>query len=207
MSDMTNSPRDQDPFNSASATPVGLLARVVRYWRGGAAIQPERPFDPGQRPAGWIGHWSEHYGRVLSRALTQNPPFDRPVRVVLADAPRPLQEALDPVVSVAEPQDRDGRKLAWRWDRSLTADLLGPIGVVLGSLTLAAVLFSTAVDLLDLPPVWSTGKAVQDRAGGGDKALDRLPQEQPPQRQTRSLEVQRSIQHAPRDSVDTKPRN
>jgi hypothetical protein len=131
-----------------------VSGRVVRGFFAPGPFKPEAKFDPGRRPAGWVGHWSTQYGRVLAYTLTEDPPFQQPVREVIASAPQPLREALDPVASAAEPADRDGRRLSWRWARSTTADLFGRFGVALGCVSAAIMIWTIVAPRLDLPPLF-----------------------------------------------------
>jgi hypothetical protein len=54
---------------------------------------------------------------------------------------------LDPLAppNRAEPIDRKGRLLPWRWDRSLTRDILGPYGLILGAVALLATVLGHAL--------------------------------------------------------------
>jgi hypothetical protein len=124
------------------------------------AKNPDTPaFDLRKRPSGWLGHWSVQYGRVLVRTINLYPPFGEVQSEVLSTIPKPMREALDPVASVAEPMDRDGRLVAWRLTRSSAFDLFGPIGLVVGALVLAIVGFNIAVSLLSLPPLMAQRQA------------------------------------------------
>jgi hypothetical protein len=106
-----------------------------------------------ERPPGWAGYWSARYGQVLARTLNLEPPITRSQTEILGAIPRPLREVLDPVASVAEPTNRDGKLVAWRLTRSAILDLFGPIGLVFGALALAIVSFTIAVPRLGLPPL------------------------------------------------------
>jgi hypothetical protein len=152
-------PEQQEPTGSGSGAAAAVrsflssaASALVRPFDG-SRFKPEVRSDPSRRPAGWAGHWSTEYGAVLARTLATDPPFERPTRDVLASAPQPLRETLDPAASTAESTDRDGRRLPWRWVRSATHDLLGPYGVVLGGLTVAIVLSALILTRLDLPPL------------------------------------------------------
>jgi outer membrane biosynthesis protein TonB len=114
-----------------------------------------------ERPPGWTGYWSVRYGQVLARTLNLEPPFTRSQTEILGAIPRPLREALDPVASVAEPLNRDGKLVAWRLARSAILDLFGPVGLVIGALALAIAVFTTAVPRLGLPPLMAPAAAPQ----------------------------------------------
>jgi hypothetical protein len=125
--------------------PLGIRERVRDYR---ARV---RAFDPENRPEGWSGHWSARYGRIFSRTLERYPPFDRSEREMLDSVPRPMNEALDPVASSAEPTDREGRRLPWTPAGSMTYDLLGWPGIAIGAVLLSVVAFSMAVRVSNLP--------------------------------------------------------
>jgi hypothetical protein len=126
------------------------------------AKDPDTPaFDFGKRPSGWLGHWSARYGEVLARTINLYPPFGQAQSEVLSAIPQPMREALDPVASVAEPMDRDGKLVAWRLTRSAAFDLLGPTGIVVGALALAFAAFSIAVPLFNLPPLMAPEQELQ----------------------------------------------
>jgi hypothetical protein len=135
---------------------TGFFLKLRDFSAGlwGIRYKPDPPpFDPSPRPPGWAGHWSEAYGRLLAYTFTEDPPFSKPAREVISNAPRPLQEAIEPLSGSAEFIDRNGRKLPWQWSRSLTADLLGPAGVALAALCLATVLAGVTISVLKLPPL------------------------------------------------------
>jgi hypothetical protein len=126
-----------------------LIARLY-----GIRFKPDPPpFDPARRPPGWAGHWSKAYGSLLALTFPEDPPFSKPAREVISNAPRPLQEAIEPLPGSAELIDRNGRTLPWQWARSLTADLLGPAGVALAVLCLVTVLAGVTISRLKLPPL------------------------------------------------------
>ena len=127
--------------------PVGMRGPVQEFRARISA------FDPKARPAGWSGHWSARYGRFFSRTLERYPPFDRSEREMLDSVPRPMNEALDPVASSAEPTDREGRRLPWTLAGSTTYDLLGWPGIAIGVVLLSAVAFSLAARVSNLPPL------------------------------------------------------
>jgi len=130
-----------------SFDPWGMRDRAREY---NARV---REFDPATRPQGWTGRWSARYGRIFTRTLGRYPPFERTEREMLESVPRPMNEALDPVVSSAELTDREGRRLPWALERSAAYDLLGWPGIMIGAALLAVVAFSLAARLLGLPPL------------------------------------------------------
>jgi hypothetical protein len=135
---------------------TGLFRKFGDFYAGlwGLRYKPDPPpFDPSPRPPGWAGHWSEAYGRLLAYTFTEDPPFSKPAREVISNAPRPLQEAIEPLAGSAGLIDRNGRALPWQWSRSLTADLLGPAGVALAFLCLATAVAGVTISLLKLPPL------------------------------------------------------
>jgi hypothetical protein len=135
---------------------TGFFLKLRDFSAGlfGIRYKPDPPpFDPSPRPAGWAGHWSKAYGLLLAYTFTEDPPFSKPAREVISNAPRPLQEAIEPLAGSAGLIDRNGRALPWRWSRSLTADLLGPAGVALAALCLATALAGLTISLLKLPPL------------------------------------------------------
>src|SRR5438132_125564 len=137
-----------EPIRSFVGTTRRDAAHTRQYRRERSRLNKQL----NERPAGWVGYWSEAYGRVLAKTFERYPPFEQPVGEMLASTPRPFQEALDPVASAAEPTDRTGARLPWRWARSLTHDLLGVAGAVAGGMAAALVLSSIGVSLLGLPP-------------------------------------------------------
>jgi hypothetical protein len=153
------------------------LQRFLKYLSDLAATKPEKPAPEPEpessrfasRPAGWRGHWSVRYGEVLARTLRIYPPDWPPQDELVAAIPRPLQEALDPVASLAEPTDRDGKLLRWRLPRSAAFDLFGPLGLIVGTLALAVVTLWLAIPLFGLPPLTAPAVAPQQ-----------LQQQQPP---------------------------
>ncbi|MHB8271168.1 hypothetical protein [Bradyrhizobium sp.] len=170
--------QEQAPASGFRARMTDLFfARSIRF-------KPDPPpFDPRPRPPGWAGHWSEAYGRVLAYTFPEDPPFSRPAHEVISSAPRPLQEAIEPLAGSAELVDRNGRTLPWQWSRSLTADLLGPIGVALAVLSLATVLAGAAISLLKLPPLMDDAAAPPaaktSRPETGQTADPSLPEQRP----------------------------
>ncbi len=106
-----------------------------------------------RRPKGWAGHWSAIYNETLRRTFERYPPYPFPIGELIANAPRPFEEALEPAASAAEPTDRSGARLPWRWWRSATYDLFGVTGLVVGILSAAAVAASMLVSALNLPPL------------------------------------------------------
>jgi hypothetical protein len=72
---------------------------------------------------------------------------------LLSGIPQPMCEALDPVASMAEPKNRDGKVLASRVKNSVMLDLIGPVGIAVGALSLALLGFNIAIPLLNLPPL------------------------------------------------------
>jgi hypothetical protein len=125
------------------------------------------------RPDGWVGHWSKRYGQVLARTFGARPPLDASAQELVAYVPHPFSEALDPLASAAEPVDRDGRVLTWRWERSVTRDLLGVSGVALG---IAGLLVIAALTLLRLagPPPTAT-PSVPGQQQQTTKPQDKIP--------------------------------
>lgn len=154
---------EQSPSNSQSISRLRALIAFFERYPLEARKRVERRRqerlarnagpDFGRRPPGWIGHWSARYGEVLARTINLNPPYTQTQSELLAEIPQPMREALDPVASVAEPMDRDGKLRAWRFARSAIFDFFGPIGIVVGVLAFAVVTFATAVRLLGLPPL------------------------------------------------------
>jgi hypothetical protein len=128
------------------------------------------------RPDGWVGYWSERYGRVLARTFALRPPLDASMQEFVAYVPRPFQEALDPLASMGESTDRDGRAAPWRWHRSVTRDLLGPAGVTVGIAGLFLVLALAAFTLVGAKPT-----TIQpDNSKAGQTAPKLTPLEPPP---------------------------
>jgi hypothetical protein len=130
---------------SSSYDPYGMRAHSRTY---NARI---RAFDPETRPEGWSGYWSARYGRVFTRTLERYPPFDRSQREMLESVPRPMNEALEPAASSAEPADREGRRLPWVIERSTIHDLFGWPGLVIGVLLLSIAAVSVAAQVLGQP--------------------------------------------------------
>lgn len=105
--------------------------------------EPSRRGSSGawSRPAGWSGWWSERYARLLARTFALDPPLDATAtEMFLEDAPPLFRETLDPSVSAAEPIDRDGNPLPWRYERSLVRDIMGTRGFVFAGIGLAIAL-------------------------------------------------------------------
>ena len=149
-----------DRIGSAVAILNGALQRFLKYLsgfaKGESEKRPEPEPEPSQfasRPPGWTGHWSVRYGEVLARTLKVYPPYWPRQQELLAAIPRPLQEALDPVASPAEPTDRDGNLLRWRLTRSAVLDFFGPLGLIVGALSLGIAALWIAIPLAGLPPL------------------------------------------------------
>jgi hypothetical protein len=104
------------------------------------------------RPAGWSGWWSVRYARLFARTFGLSPPFDAVVveQILANDPPFLFPEALDAIGSPAEPADRRGNQLPWRYERSLVRDILGTRGLAFGGIGMAIALSS--VLLLQLNP-------------------------------------------------------
>jgi uncharacterized protein (DUF697 family) len=145
----------KERFAARSAAPSsGSSASATRSASKPQIKERDIPtLDFGKRPSGWLGHWSARYEKVLARTINLYPPFSQTQSELLSGVPHPLQETLDPLASVAEPMDRDGKLIAWRLTRSAAFDLLGPIGIVVGTLALAIAALSVALPLLELPPL------------------------------------------------------
>jgi hypothetical protein len=152
--------------------PVGMRGPVQEFRARISA------FDPKARPAGWSGHWSARYGRVFTRALERYPPFHRSEREMLDSVPRPMNEALDPVASSAEPTDREGRRLPWTPARSMTWDLLGWLGIAIGAVLLSVVACSLAARVFGLPPLIPQ-RQEQNANPADDKPLSNSPVQRP----------------------------
>jgi hypothetical protein len=164
MSEDTRPPPSNDApddIRAAVARFFGPLREAIEQTERDLQTRIKRAAALAERPPGWAGHWSARYGQVLARTLNLEPPFTRSQSEMLGAIPRPLREALDPVASVAEPVDRDGKLVAWRLARSAILDLFGPIGLVLGALALAIVAFTIAVPRLGLPPLMAPAAAPQ----------------------------------------------
>jgi hypothetical protein len=160
-----------DPGQGAGLIGAIVGAMLVRFiWH---LLVPNRTvnaaFDFGERPTGWFGHWSARYGEVFARTIYLSPPFEQPQNELLAGMPHPFDEALDPVASVAEPADRDGKLPAWRLTRSPVFDLFGPVGLVIGGLAFALVCFNMAIPLLNLPPLMAP-RLEQEAPSRGQRA-------------------------------------
>jgi hypothetical protein len=141
-----------------SLTALEAVARgVSRNLEALSRLRPRRDARESawRRPDGWVGRWSKRYGQVLARTFGARPPLDASMQELVAYAPYPFSEALEPLASAAEPVDREGHALAWRWERSVTRDLLGVSGVALG---IAGLLLIAALMLLRFagPPPKST---------------------------------------------------
>lgn len=153
-----------------------------------AAIQTQKESDAAafaRRPPGWRGYWSARYGEVLARTLNLSVPFTRSQSEMLAAIPRPLQETLDPVASLAEPMDRDGRPARWRLARSTLLELFGPLGLAVGAVVLALVALRLAIALWDLPPLTAprSPQPQKQEVQRPSNPLQPPPQQQRPQQQ------------------------
>jgi hypothetical protein len=160
---------------------IDSLRKFLREFTQTRSEANTRAVDFGKRPSGWLGHWSVRYGELLARTVNLYPPFRQAQSELLSGIPQPMHEALDPVASVAEPMDRDGKLVAWRLTRSTTFDLLGSIGIVAGALAFAIVAFSIAVPLLKLPPLLTPKQELQPPKAPGP------PQQQQQQQQPLSV--------------------
>lgn len=165
---MRATPPSNDALDYIRASFARFFAPLTKAWRE-ANEQNKRDRQTrlkqaavlAERPPGWAGHWSARYGQVLARTLKLEPPFTRSQSEMLGAIPRPLREALDPVASVAEPMDRDGKLVARRLARSAILDLFSPIALVFGALVLAIVAFTIAVPRAGLPPLTAPAAAPQ----------------------------------------------
>ncbi len=102
----------------------------------------------GPRPEGWRGHWSRRYALALERAFGIRQPLDASLTADIAAATTFTRAALEPLPSGAEPADREGQPLPWRWERSLARDMLWPwgAGVAAASVLLGLlIILSTAL--------------------------------------------------------------
>lgn len=154
---MTSAPPPPARFERFRAAGHRFFARLREFIDGFGNQQNAKqdakpqPSPFAQRPPGWRGYWSERYGEMLGHTLNLAPPFPLSQSELVAAIPRPLQEALEPAASAAEPADRDGNPAPWRVGRSVLIDLFGPVGLVFGAFALAVVAFRLVSALYGLP--------------------------------------------------------
>lgn len=160
---------------------AGPWRRIIQHFRDiigntryGRSRSPD--FDPANRPSGLGGYWSAPYGRLLTYTLARLPPFEQPLTTMLEEVPRPLQEALDPVPSDGEPRDRNNVRLPWSWARSLTFDLFGPAGFVIGVVSAGFALALIFLPLLHLPPLAPEPKPTAPTVQGPEQRAPASPQ-------------------------------
>lgn len=95
--------------------------------------------------------------------------------------------AADPLAAVrSEPRDRSGRRLPWRWERSLSRDLLGHYGLVAAG---AAVVIAAIASIVPPPPMVPV-----DRAGPIVKSAV------PPQNQPSAPQMPRAHARTPQEA-------
>src|SRR5262249_14832227 len=134
-------PRRSRPKEGSGVTTIPSPSQIPPSW--------------GERARGAVNRRADTIVKFIERLGTSKPPSNPEQKPGVSASPfarrptdwtgywsaRPLQEALDPVASRAEPTDRDGRPARWRLSRSPLFALLRPAGLEVGALALAVVAF------------------------------------------------------------------